>query len=290
MNVHELKIIMKKFKPTTPSNRHTVLTPFRQLLTKRKSTPAKSLVTGGRSTAGRNAFGRITMRHMGGGHKKLMRNVDFKFDKKDVPARVESIEYDPHRTGFIALICYADGERRYMVAPKTLKVGDTVMTSEKAPIKPGNRLPLKKIPVGTFIFNVEIQPGAGAKIARAAGNFVELIANDLGYAYLKMPSSEVRKVTEMAWASVGEVSNDQHKLRNEGKAGRNRWKGIRPHVRGSAMNPVDHPHGGGEGRAGRGLRRAKSKWGKPTGKGQKTRAPKKYSNVFIVSRRKVGKK
>jgi large subunit ribosomal protein L2 len=281
---------MKTFRPTTPSRRNTVLTPYRKLGVNSKSKPAKSLTTGGKNTAGRNHHGRITMRSMGGGHKKLMRTVDFKFDKRDIPAKIESVEYDPHRTAFIALICYNDGERRYMVTPKGLKVGDTVMTSVKAPITPGNRLPLKNIPVGTFVYNVEIKPEGGAKIARAAGNFVELIANDLGYAYLKMPSSEVRKVPEMSWASVGEASNDQHKLRNEGKAGRNRWKGIRPHVRGSAMNAVDHPHGGGEGRAGRGLKRAKTKWGKPSGKGQKTRTPKKYSNVFIVSRRKVGKK
>lgn len=281
---------MKKFRPTTPSRRHTILTPFRSLLTKRKSAPAKALTVGGKSTAGRNSFGRITMRHMGGGHKRTMRLVDFRYDKKDIPAVVESIEYDPYRTGFIALLCFADGERRYIVAPKSVKVGTKILVGENAPITPGNRLPLNRIPVGTFIYNVEIQPGRGAKIARSAGNFVELIANDLGYAYLKMPSSEVRKIPEAAWASIGEVSNDQHKLRAEGKAGRNRWKGIRPTVRGSAMNPVDHPHGGGEGRAGRGLKHAKTKWGKPSGKGQKTRAPKKYSNVFIVSRRKVGKK
>jgi large subunit ribosomal protein L2 len=281
---------MKTFKPTTPSSRHTILTPYRELLTKRKSGPKKGLTVGARKTAGRNHHGRITMRHRGGGNKNLLRAIDFKYDKKEVPAKVESIEYDPTRTGFIALVCYKDGERRYVVAPKSMKVGDTFMVSENAAPTLGNRLPMKKIPVGTFVYNVEVQPNGGAKIARSAGNFVEVIANDLGYAYLKMPSSEVRKVPEMCWATVGEVSNDQHKLRNEGKAGRNRWKGIRPHVRGSAMNAVDHPHGGGEGRMGRGLRRAKTKWGKPSGKGQKTRSPKKYSNVFIVCRRKVGKK
>lgn len=250
----------------------------------------RGLVVGKKSTAGRNHHGRITMRHKGGGHKKRMRVVDFLMQKRDIPARVESIEYDPHRTGFIALVCYADGERRYMLAPKGVRVGDTILVSEKAEVAPGNRLPLRKIPVGTFVYNVEVQPGGGAKLARSAGNFIEVIANDLGYAYLKMPSTEIRKVPENCWASIGEVSNDQHKLRNEGKAGRNRWKGIRPTVRGTAMNPVDHPHGGGEGRQGRGLRRAKTMWGKPSGKGQKTRTPKKYSNVFIVSRRKTGKK
>lgn len=281
---------MKTFKPTTPSRRNTVLTPYKELLSGDQKAKPKALVSGGKRTAGRNNAGRITMRHRGGGNKNLFRDVDFKFDKRDVPGTVEAIQYDPLRTSFVALVVYKDGERRYIVAPKGMKMGDKVLTSEKAPVLMGNRLPLHKIPVGTFVYNVEIQPEGGAKIARSAGNHVELIANDLGYAYLKMPSSEVRKVPENCWASIGEASNDQHKLRKEGKAGRNRWKGIRPTVRGSAMNPVDHPHGGGEGRMGRGLRRQKTKWGKPAGKGQKTRSPKKYSNVFIVSRRKVGKK
>jgi large subunit ribosomal protein L2 len=230
------------------------------------------------------------MRHIGGGNKNLKRDVDFKYKKRDIMGRVEAVQYDPLRTSFIALVVYKDGERVYVVAPKGMKKGDTMITGEAVPPTVGNRLPLHKIAVGTFVYNVEIQPEGGAKLARSAGNFIEVIANDLGYAYLKMPSSEVRKVSENCWASIGGVSNDQHKLRKEGKAGRNRWKGIRPHVRGSAMNAVDHPHGGGEGRMGRGLRRAKTKWGKPSGKGQKTRSPKKYSNVFIVSRRKVGKK
>ena len=281
---------MKSFRPTTPSRRHTVLTPYKQLLTSLSSKPKKSLAKGARKTGGRNHHGRITTRHIGGGNKTLLRAVDFLFDKRDVPGTVETVEYDPSRSAFIALVVYKDGERRYILAPKGMKAGDPVLTSEKAPVVIGNRMPLRAMPVGTFVYNIEIQPGSGAKFARSAGNFAELIANDLGYAYLKMPSSEVRKVPELSWASVGVASNDQHKLRNEGKAGRNRWKGIRPTVRGTAMNPVDHPHGGGEGRQGRGLRRAKSKWGKPTGKGQKTRTPKKYSNVFIVSRRKVGKK
>ena len=281
---------MKSFKPFTPSSRHTILTPYKDLLSGDTKKRPKLLVKGRAGTGGRNNQGRITMRHIGGGNKKALRDVDFKFNKRDVPGTIEAVQYDPLRTGFLALVVYKDGERRYIVAPKGMKAGDKVITSEKAPITKGNRLPLKKLPVGTFVYNVEIQPEGGAKIARSAGNFVELIANDLGYAFLKMPSSEVRKVPENCWATIGQVSNDQHKLRKEGKAGRNRWKGIRPHVRGSAMNAVDHPHGGGEGRMGRGLRRAKTKWGKPSGKGQKTRAPKKYSNVFIVSRRKVGKK
>lgn len=281
---------MKTFRPTTPTRRHTILTPYRELLSGDSKQKPKGLISGGKQRAGRNAFGRITMRHQGGGNKRLFRAVDFLFNKKDIPGKIEAVQYDPLRSGFVALVLYKDGERRYILAPKGLKAGDTVITSEKAPVTPGNRLPLKKIPVGTFVHNVELHPGGGAKLARSAGNFIEVIANDLGYAFLKMPSSEVRKVPETCWASVGETSNPQHKLRHEGKAGRNRWKGIRPTVRGTAMNPVDHPHGGGEGRQGRGLRRAKSLWGKPTGKGQKTRTPKKYSNVFIVSRRKVGKK
>ena len=281
---------MKSFKPLTPSLRNTILTPYKQLLSGDSKKKPKNLMKGRSSTGGRNNQGRITMRHTGGGNKKALRVVDFKFDKRDVPGTVEAVQYDPLRTAFVALVVYKDGERRYMVAQKGMKAGDTFIVSEKATLDKFNRTQLKKIPVGTFVSNVEVQPEGGAKLARAAGNFIEVIANDLGYSFLKMPSSEVRKVSENCWATIGEVSNDQHKLRNEGKAGRNRWKGIRPHVRGSAMNPVDHPHGGGEGRMGRGLRRAKTKWGKPSGKGQKTRSPKKYSNVHIVSRRKVGKK
>ena len=275
---------MKSFKPTTPSRRNTILTPYKELLSGDQKAKPKALVAGGKRAMGRNNAGRITMRHRGGGNKNLFRDVDFKFNKHDVPGTVEAIQYDPMRTSFVALVVYKDGERRYIIAHKGMKQGDTIITSEKAPVKMGNRLMLKNIPVGTFVYNVEIQPDGGAKIARAAGNHVELIANDLGYAYLKMPSSEVRKVPENCWASVGEAANDQHKLRKEGKAGRNRWKGIRPHVRGSAMNAVDHPHGGGEGRMGRGLRRQKTKWGKMAGKGQKTRAPKKRSEE-----RRVGK-
>ena len=281
---------MKTFKPTTPSRRHTVLTPYKELLSGKQKEKPKALIEGKRKTGGRNHHGRITMRHIGGGNKTLLRLVDFGLKKKDVPGRVEGVQYDPERSAFVSLVVYKDGDRKYIVAHKGQKAGDRVLTSETAPIAPGSRLPLSKIPVGTFVYNVELQPGGGGKIARSAGNFVEVIANDLGYAFLKMPSSEVRRVPETCWATIGEASNDQHKLRNEGKAGRNRWKGVRPTVRGTAMNPVDHPHGGGEGRQGRGLRRAKSKWGKPTGKGQKTRTPKKYSNVFIVSRRKVGKR
>ncbi|GMQ95051.1 MAG: 50S ribosomal protein L2 [Patescibacteria group bacterium] len=279
---------MKKYRPTTPSRRHMTTVSYRGVLT--VSEPRKSLTKGRKRSVGRNSAGRITMRHKGGGHKRLFREIDFKYNKHDIPAKVETIEYDPNRSGFIALVCYADGERRYVLSPKQIKVGDSFIVSEKAPLAPGNRLPLKNIITGTFVYNVEIQPKGGAKIARSAGNYAEVIANDAGYTHLKMPSGEVRKVLETAWASVGAISNEEHKLRTIGKAGRSRWMGIRPTVRGSAMNPVDHPHGGGEGRAGRGRRRAVSKWGKPTGKGQKTRRVKKYSNVHIISRRKVGKK
>ncbi|OGZ10818.1 MAG: 50S ribosomal protein L2 [Candidatus Lloydbacteria bacterium RIFCSPHIGHO2_02_FULL_50_13] len=281
---------MKSFRPTTPSRRHTILTPYKELLSGNLKEKPKGLVRGARKSGGRNNQGRITMRHIGGGHKTLRRSTDFTMEKRDIPGRVLGVQYDPDRSAFVALVLYVDGERRYILSHKGQKAGDMVLTSEKAPVAEGNRLPLANIPIGTFVYNVEVQPGGGGKIARSAGNFVEIVANDMGCASLKMPSSEIRKVPETCWATVGVASNDQHKLRNEGKAGRNRWKGKRPHVRGTAMNPVDHPHGGGEGRQGRGLRRAKSKWGKPTGKGQKTRTPKKYSNVFIVTRRKVGKK
>jgi len=261
---------------------------YRKVLSGAK--PHKSLVKGKRSTGGRNAFGRITMRHRGGGHKRRFRDVDFKFDKKDVPARITSIEYDPSRSAFIALAVYQDGTKRYVVIPRALAVGDTFVVSENAPIKTGNRLPLANIPVGTFVYSVELKPGNGGKIARSAGIYAEVVAQDAGYTHIKMPSSEVRRIIGTAWASVGEVSNEEHRLVVIGKAGRSRWMGRRPTVRGSAMNPVDHPHGGGEGRQGRGHRRQRTMWGKPAGKRQKTRHPKKYSNVFIVSRRKVGKR
>ncbi len=279
---------MKTYKPTTPSRRQMTGIEYKKFLT--TDVPLKSLTGGRNKRAGRNSYGRITTRHQGGGHKQRMRDVDFKYDKKNVPGTVEHIEYDPFRSGFIARILFKDGFRTYILAPKSLKQGDTVLTSETASLTPGNRLPLGKIPVGTFVYNIELKPGNGARMVRSAGNYAEVIAHDAGYAQIKLPSTEVRRVIETAWASIGEVSNSEHMLVNYGKAGRSRWKGIRPTVRGSVMNPVDHPYGGGEGRQGRGTRRAKSMWGKPTGKGQKTRTPKKYSNVFRVTRRHVGKK
>ena len=279
---------MKHYKPTTPSRRHMTTVSYRKSLT--ASEPHKALVHGGKRFMGRNNAGRISVRHKGGGHKRLFRDVDFRYDKRDIPATIETIEYDPNRSGFIALACYKDGTRRYVLAPKSLKVGSTFLVSEKAPLTVGNRLPLKNIPIGTFVYNIEVKPQGGAKLIRSAGTFAEVVAADAGYVDIKMPSTEIRKVPENAWASIGEVGNDEYKLVNIGKAGRSRWLGIRPTVRGSAMNPVDHPYGGGEGRQGRGRRRAVTLWGKPSGKGQKTRTPKKYSNRLIVSRRRVGKK
>ena len=279
---------MKSHKPTTSSTRQRTSIEFKKLLSCHR--PHKGLLHGGKRGFGRNAAGRITMRHRGSGHKKLFRVVDFTFDKRNIPAKITSIEYDPMRSAFIGLAVYRDGEKRYVIVPKAMRVGDEFTVSETAAIKSGNRLPLGKIPVGTFVYNVALKPGAGAVLVRSAGNFAEVVAQDAGYTHLKMPSTEVRSVIGTAWASVGEVSNDEHRLVNIGKAGRSRWMGIRPTVRGSAMNPVDHPHGGGEGKQGRGSRRQKTIWGKPAGKGQKTRRPKKYSNIHILSRRKVGKK
>ncbi|MBI2046373.1 MAG: 50S ribosomal protein L2 [Parcubacteria group bacterium] len=273
---------MKKYHPTTPSRRQMSTISYRDVLT--ASEPYKPLTKGRANRAGRNSAGRITVRHQGGGHKRLHRLIDFRYDKKNIPAKIETVEYDPYRSGFISLVCYADGERRYVLVPKSLKVGDTFLISENAELKAGNRLPLKLIPVGTFIFNIELQPNNGAKLVRGAGNYAELVANDAGYAHIKMPSGEIRKIPDASWASIGEVSNAEHKLVNFGKAGRSRWKGIRPTVRGSAMNPVDHPFGGGEGRQGAGMRRPKNLWGRGI-RGVKTRRPKKYSNFLIVSRR-----
>lgn len=279
---------MKTYKPTTKSRRFMTNLPYRELLS--GDAPHKSLLMKKKSRGGRNAFGRITVRHQGGGNKRRLREVDFLFDKKDVPATITSVEYDPFRSAFIGLALYRDGERRYVILPKEVKVGGSFVVSSSAPLTAGNRLPLGSIPVGTFVYNIEIRPGAGAKLVRSAGNAAEVVAHDAGYAQIKLPSTEIRKISDLAWASIGTVGNEEYNLVVIGKAGRSRWLGIRPTVRGSAMNPVDHPYGGGEQKQGRGLRRAKSKWGKPTGKGQKTRTPKKYSNALIVSRRKVGKK
>jgi large subunit ribosomal protein L2 len=280
---------MKKYKPTSAGRRDGSVIEYKKKLTSTKSRPYKALTKGKRSTGGRNAFGRTTALNRGNGNKKAFRAVDFRYDKKNIPARVETIEYDPNRSGFIALVVYADGERRYVLVPQGVAQNDEIITSETAKPKAGNRLPLSAIPVGTFVYNVELKPGAGARIARSAGNYAEVVAHDGGYSLIKLPSTEVRKIIGTAWASIGAVSNEEYRLVDLGKAGRARHRGLRPKTRGSAKNAVDHPHGGGEGRAPRGHRRARTKQGRPTGKGQKTRSPKKYSNVFIVSRRKPGR-
>jgi large subunit ribosomal protein L2 len=278
---------MKTNKPTTASRRHMTGILYRKFLT--RTEPEKSLTKGFKRSVGRNSAGRITTRHKGGGVKRLYRQMDFVYNKHDIPATIKSVEYDPNRSGFIALVTYADGEKRYILAPKDIKVGDKIIASEKADIKIGNRLPLGKIPVGVFVYNVEVNPDGGAKLCRSAGNYAEVIAQDEKHTSLKLPSSEVRKIQKKSWASIGQVSNDEYKLITIGKAGRSRKMGIRPTVRGSAMNPVDHPHGGGEGRQGSGLKRPKNKWGKGI-RGVKTRKIKKYSNIFIIRRRKKKKK
>ncbi|OGI91465.1 50S ribosomal protein L2 [Candidatus Nomurabacteria bacterium RIFCSPLOWO2_01_FULL_46_18] len=277
---------MKKYNPTTKSRRQMTTVNYAGVLTKKG--PEKSLTYGRQRQKGRNSQGRITVRHKGAGHKRRFRDVDFLYDKKEIPATIKSVEYDPNRSAFIGLSFYKDGEKRYVILPKGVLPGHTFIVSEKAELKPGNRMALKNIPVGTFVYNIELKRGGGAKIARSAGIFAQVVANAERYTNLKMPSSEVRRVSEECYASIGSVSNEEHHLENYGKAGRSRWKGIRPTVRGTAMNPVDHPYGGGEGRQGRGTKRPKTMWGKVTG-GRKTRTPKKYSNIFIVSRRRTGK-
>lgn len=259
---------------------------YRGILT--VSEPEKSLTKGFKRGVGRNK-GRISTRHKGTGHKRLFREIDFKYNKKDVLATIKAIEYDPNRSAFIALVSYQDGEKRYIVAPKEMKVGESFIVSENAPIKVGNRTLLKNVPVGTFVHNIELKSGRGARIARSAGAYAEVIANAEGYTHLKMPSNEIRKVPEACWATIGSASKEEHKLVVVGKAGRSRWLGRRPTVRGSAMNPVDHPMGGGEGRQPAGMARVKNKWGKGI-RGVKTRNKKKYSNALIISRRKKKKR
>ena len=277
---------LKRYKGTSPGQRGMTVVPYKELLSTGNN-PKKSLTKGKKNNSGRNAHGRLTSRFRGGGVKRKYRTIDFVFDKKDIPAKFETIEYDPYRSSFISLVCYADGERRYVLTPKGIEVGDKMIVSEKAELKAGNRVALKNVPVGTMVFAVETKVGVGAKFARSAGNGIEVVAHDNGMVNLKMPSSEIRKVSDECFATIGEASNEHHKLVTIGKAGRARKMGRRPRVRGSAMNPVDHPHGGGEGKAGRGRRRQVTKWGKPSGKGQKTRNPNKYSNKLIVKRRKV---
>lgn len=278
---------MKTYKPTTPSRRKMSTVTYRGVIT--TNDPHKPLTKGFRRGSGRNAFGRITSQSRGGGHKRSYRDIDFKYDKLDIPAKVQTVEYDPNRSGFIGLVAYKDGAKRYVLLPKSMKVGSTFIVSGQAPLEVGNRTALKNIPVGTFVFNIELKPRGGAKIVRSAGTYAQVVAHDAGYTSIKLPSSEVRKVVDACFASIGEVSNEEFRLRNLGKAGRARHLGIRPKTRGMARNAVDHPYGGGEGAAPRGTRRPKTKQGKTTG-GHKTRSPKKYSNVHIVSRRVVRKK
>ncbi|MEK9170975.1 MAG: 50S ribosomal protein L2 [Patescibacteria group bacterium] len=273
---------IKIYNPTSPGRRGMTGVDF-SVLTKTK--PEKKLTKGKKRTSARNNRGRITTRHQGGGHKKLYRLVDFKQDKYNVPGRVASIEYDPNRTAFIALIIYKDGEKRYILAPRDIKAGDTIITSENAPLQIGNRLMLKNIPVGAFAHNVELFPGKGGQLARSAGSSVQIMAQEGGYTQLLLSSSEVRKVPDAGYASIGALSNAEWNTITIGKAGRSRWLGIRPTVRASAMNPRDHKYGGGEGRAPRGTRRPKTKWGQITG-GRKTRKKNRRSNALIVRRRK----
>lgn len=268
-----------KLKPTSPGRRAMVKVVHPHL---HKGEPYAPLLEKKSKTAGRNNNGRITTRHMGGGHKQHYRMVDFKRNKDGVPAKVETIEYDPNRTAHIALICYADGERAYIIAPRGLQLGQTVLSGSEAPIKIGNTLPIRNIPVGTTVHCVEMLPGKGAQIARSAGGSAMLLARDGTYAQMRLRSGEIRRVHIECRATIGEVSNEENSLKKVGKAGATRWKGIRPTVRGTAMNPVDHPHGGGEGKTGEG-RVPVSPWGQPA-KGYRTRNNKR-TNSMIVQRR-----
>ena len=270
---------LKSFKPTTPSRRSLVLVDRSELW---KGKPVKTLTKGLSKKGGRNNYGRITARRRGGGHKRRYRIVDFKRTKFDVPAKVVRLEYDPNRTAFIALLEYEDGEQSYILAPQRLAPGDTVIAAERADIKPGNAMPLASIPIGTIVHNVELKAGRGGQIARAAGTYVQLVGRDAGYALMRLSSGEVRMVRAECMATIGAVSNPDQANVKLGKAGRKRWLGKRPAVRGVAMNPIDHPHGGGEGRSSGG-RHPVTPWGKPT-KGARTRKDKK-SDDLIVRRR-----
>ncbi len=276
-------MVLKSYKPTTPGQRQLVLVDRSEL---HKGDPIKTLTEGLRQKGGRNNYGRITVRWRGGGHKRRYRLVDFRRKKFDVAATVERLEYDPNRTAFIALIKYDDGELSYILAPQRLQPGDKIVAGERADIKPGNAMPLKNVPVGTIVHNVELKPGRGGQIARAAGSYVQLVGRDAGLALLRMSSGEVRMVRTECMATIGAVSNPDQQNVSIGKAGRNRWKGRKPSVRGVAMNPIDHPHGGGEGRTSGG-RHPVTPWGKST-KGKKTRHNKKTDGM-ILRRRRVGK-
>ncbi len=270
---------LKKYKPTSPGQRQLVLVDRSGL---HKGEPVKTLTEGQKQWAGRNNLGRITVRYQGGGHKHSYRIVDFKRTKHDMPAVVERLEYDPNRTAFIALIKYKDGELAYILAPQRLAVGDSVVSGDRVDVKPGNAMPLGAVPVGTIVHNIEMKPGKGGQIARSAGAYAQYLGRDAGYALMRLNSGEVRRVRLDCKATVGAVSNPDHMNEVLGKAGRNVWRGKRPHVRGTAMNPVDHPHGGGEGRT-KGGRHPVTPWGKPT-KGAKTRKNKTTTKYILRSR------
>ncbi len=273
---------VKRFKPTSPGRRFATVSTFEEI-TKKK--PEKSLLAPLSKKAGRNAYGRMTVRHRGGGHKRSYRIIDFKRDKDNVPAKVAGIEYDPNRSANIALLHYVDGEKRYILAPMGLRSGQKVVSGNKVEVRPGNAMPLRSIPVGTFVHNIEMKQGAGGQLARSAGAAAQLAAKEGKMAHIRLPSGEVRLVPMDCRATVGQIGNVEHENLTIGKAGRGRWLGRRPTVRGSVMNPCDHPHGGGEGRAPIGLPSPVTPWGKPT-LGYKTRRKKKESDKYIVRRRK----
>ena len=270
---------LRKRKPTSPGRRFQTSSDFSEIT---KTTPEKSLLESKSRTGGRNSYGRKTSRHRGGGHKKQYRKIDFRRNKDGVPAKVAAVEYDPNRSCRILLLHFHDGEKRYILAPEGVKVGDTLQTGQGSEIKPGNALPLRYVPVGTTVHNVELQPGGGGKMSRSAGASVQLVAKDGPYAILRLPSTEMRRVPIDCRATIGTVGNAEHELIKIGKAGRNRWKGKRPQTRGVAMNPVDHPHGGGEGKTSGG-RHPVSPWGKPE---MRTRSDKKQSDQMIIRRRR----
>lgn len=273
---------VKKFKPTSPGRRQMTVSTFEEITTDR---PEKSLVEPLKKHAGRNAHGHITVRHKGGGHKRQYRVIDFKRNKDNIPAKVATIEYDPNRSARIALLNYADGEKRYIIAPNGLKVGDVVVSGPEADIKIGNTLPIANIPVGTIVHNIELKPEKGGQICRSAGASAQLMAKEGKYAHLRLPSGEVRLILTTCRATIGQVGNLEHEIINIGKAGRTRWLGVRPTVRGSVMNPNDHPHGGGEGRAPVGRKSPVSPWGKPA-HGGNTRKKNNINDKYIVKSRK----
>ena len=274
---------LKRFKPVTPGTRHAIISDFAEIT---KSTPEKSLLRPLKSSGGRNMYGRITMRFRGGGHKKMYRMIDFKRNRYDIEAQVLAIEYDPNRSCRIALIQYTDGVKNYILAPLELRVGDKVVStlSKEVEMRAGNSMPLSRVPLGAAIHNIEMKPGQGGQIARSAGTSAQVMAKEGEHAFIRMPSSEMRKISIRCCATIGQIGNVEHESRSIGKAGRNRWLGRRPHVRGAAMNAVDHPHGGGEGKAPQGNPHPVSPWGQKS-KGLKTRTPKKYSTNLIIKRR-----